>query len=250
MPVSMYLYAKVKPLFSALHSIPFEFDRVQMSMALCVPTAPFRTLDNYTNIFNVVKEHDEKSIVKCIQPKHETTTLYRIASINLLKMERWHKKNANSNPESGPKRGTNWDLSFYSTFCCCCCCFVSFSLESLFRLIFYTFYMCSLFIHFVSFNYILAMLHVFVSIVLCCFHSARESHGWLYSHLFWILHFIWLFWKAQNVGNFSSPLLYLQNVKHIECKVIFSLFHFVLLTIFIIIQFSVEQMVFTFVINS
>lgn len=182
-----------------------------MPIALLPNCTKPRTLDNYTNIFNAVTGNTTRNSTHCevvwIEP--ETTQLPKC----VLNWRNGVVQKKHNNPESSPKRGTNWDLSFYF--------FSSLSLRCRsFRLIFYTFNMCSLFIHTVSFNYILVMLHF--RLLFYEFIQPHESDRLAFANrLFCSLHFILLFHSSKMLGNFSldSPFMYADRSK-VECKAI------------------------------
>lgn len=82
-----------------------------MPIALLPNCTKPRTLDNYTNIFNAVTGNTTRNSTHCevvwIEP--ETTQLPKW----VLNWRNGVVQKKHNNPESSPKRGTNWDLSFY-----------------------------------------------------------------------------------------------------------------------------------------
>lgn len=167
----------------------------------------------------MVKEHDEKSIVNCIQP-NETTTLYRYQSEYKI-CWKWsggikNKNNATAIRNPAQKEGLIEIWVSILLFCSSHSPWIAISFDILYILHVF-------FVH--SFRLIQLYIGYATCFRLYCFmfgfHLARESDGLALQPFILDFAFHLARFKAQNSGNFSLPLLYMW--KHVECKVIFFL---------------------------
>lgn len=137
----------------------------------------------------MVNENDEKYIFKCKEAKERNT--------KRVFVETERNETGTKSPESNPKEGLIEIWIFLFALC----------------LIFYTLYMCSLFIYTVSFNYILVTLHfglLFYEFILFMdsngFFSAVSGFPFsLHSYKMLAIFLCFLLYLASKVWRMASP---------------------------------------------